>query len=340
MAKPASVALRALWATTKEKISQNIKNSLIQNNGLLYEIKEKGGLLEVESGGREFNEPAIVGDSAAVGGITRSQTLNVDDQEGIDAFLYTPRIFYGTTHLFTTDLAMNAGEGRALSLLKARIEQTKESVNNGLDVYLCGRNNDAAGAHTDAESGTQVGWLGLQNIIPDTATQDIPGTGVSKTTYTKARSAVVTTACASNAAWNTANAGRAIVQALYNGCRQGANAPNLLLTTRTIWDAFQISLQANERFSNAGGQDAKVGYPALTYMANCRVTWGDNVLAGHMYALNTKFLKFKVLAEANWKMGDFIECYDAFREVAKLLIMGQLQISGPKFCGVYTGAAF
>jgi hypothetical protein len=339
MAKPTDVTLRALWATTKEKIAANIKSSIVQNNALLSEIKDKGGLLEVEDGGRVFNEPAIIGDSQAVGGFRRGQVISTDEQEGIDAFEYAVARYFGTTHIYTDDLAMNSGEGRAVSLLKSKIEQTKESVNNGLDIYLS-QTNQLSGASSASDSGSQFGWLGLRDLVPDIATQDVPGSGVDKTTYTKARSRVVSTAIASATAWNTSNAGRAVVQDAYNGASFGINRPNLILMTRTIWDAFQISLQANERFTDSGGSDKKVGYPHLTYMADCRVAWGDNIQAGHFYALNTKFLKFKVLKEANFKMGDFIEAYNVFEEVAKMLIMGQFQISGPKFCSVYTGGAF
>jgi len=339
MAKPTDNSLRALWAVTKEKISANIKSSLVANNALLSEIKDKGGMLEVEDGGRAFNEPAIVGDSQAVGGTRRNSVLNVDEQEGIDAFEYTPAIFYGTTHLYKTDLVMNAGDAKAVSLLKSRVEQMKDSVNNKLDEYLS-QTNQLNGSASASNEGNQFGWLGLRDLVPDIATQDIPGTGVSKTTYTKARSRVVTTAVATATAWNTNSVGRQVLQDVYNGASFGVNRPNLMLATRTIWDAIQISLQANERFDKAGGQDQKIGYPHLMYMADCRIAWGDNIQAGHLYALNTKFLKFKVLSKANFDLGEFIEGYDTLQEVAKMLIMGQFCVSGPKYQSVYTGAAF
>src|SRR3990167_2092387 len=339
MAKPTDASYRALWATSKEKISGFLKNSLIKNNALMSEIKDKGGMLVVEDGGRVFNEPAIIGENGSAGGTRRGMPLNTDEQEGIDAFEYTPAIYAATTHIYKTDRAINAGSGRAVSLLKGKTLQTDMSVRNGLDVYLCGT-NQLAGAASASDTGTQFGWLGLQDVVPDTATQDVPGTGVDKTKYSLARSAVVTTAVASATAWNTSNAGRIVVQDTYNQARFGTESPNLCLMTRSIWNAFQISLQANERFVDQGGKDQKVGYPHLMYMNNCRVAWGDNILAGHFYMLNTNFLKFKVLAEANFEVGDLIESYNTFSECAKTLVMGQLQISGPKFCSVYTGAAF
>lgn len=340
MAKPTDGSLRALWATTREKIADNVKTSVIQNNAILYQIKQKGSLLDVEDGGRDFNEPAIVGDSQAVGGFRRGQAISTDEQEGIDAFEYSPCRYYGTTHIYTDDLAMNSGEARAISLMKTRVEQMKESISNGLDIYLCGTNR-LAGIASASDTGTQFGWLGLQDLVPDTSTQDVPGSGVDKTKYAKARSFVLTTSIASASAWNTSNVGRTAVQQVYNGSSFGTKRPNLIVMTRSIWDAFQISLQANERYTqDAGGKEQKVGYTALNYMGNCDVVWGDNILAGHFYALNTEFMKFKVLKEANFKLGEFIEAYNVFEEVAKMLIMGQFEISGPKFCGVYTGGGF
>lgn len=339
MAKPSTDDLRALWATTRDKVSTNIKDGITENIPLLLEIKEAGNLLENVDGGRAFNEPAIVGESAAVGGYRKGSVLNVNEQTGIDDFQYTPAFYYGSVFMDGTELAMNAGEPAAVSLLKARIQQAKDSMGNGLDAYLCGT-NQLSGAASASNAGSQFGWLGLQDLVPDTATQDIPGTGVSKTTYTKARSAVVTTSIATATAWNTSNAGRTAVQSAYNGACFGNEHPKLGLFTRTIWDAFQISLQANERFADSGGRDQKVGYPHLTYMADCRITWGDNVLAGHFYFLNPRFIKCKILKGKNFKMGEFIEAYDQDQEAAKITVGGQLCVSGPRYHAVYTGGGF
>lgn len=340
MGKPSTDDLRALWATTKEKIAGNIKDGITENCPLLVEIRESGNLKEDVDGGRAFNEPAIVGESAAVGGYKKGSVLNVNEQEGIDDFQYTPSFFYGSVFMDGTELAQNAGEAAAVNLLKARIQQAKDSMANALDAYLCGTNT-LDGVASESKAGTQFGWLGLQNLIPDTATSDIPGTGVSKTKYAKARSAVVSTAIASAAAWNTSNAGRTVVQSLFNQCSFGKNHPKLGLMTRTIWDAFQISLQANERFTEgAAGKDQKVGYPHLTYMADCRMVWGDNVLAGHFYLLNPDFIMMKILKGKNFKMGDFIEAYDQDQEAAKITLGGQFCVNGPRYHGVYTGASF
>jgi hypothetical protein len=340
MAKPSTLDLRALWATTKELIKKDLADGITSNIPILTEIKEKGNFKEVVGGGRDFNEPAIVGDSKAVGGFKKGDLLDMSEQEGIDAFEYAPAFFYGSVFMHHTELAMNAGEAQAVSLLEGRIEQTKLSIANVLDSYLVG-SNQLLGVSSASNTGSQSGWLGLRDLIPDTATQDIPGTGVDKTKYSKARSAVTTTACATAAAWNTANAGRTIVQSVFNSAAFGLTHPTFCLMTRNIWDAFQLSLQANERFTDqVGGKDVKVGYPHVMYMADCRVTWGDNVLAGHFYMLNPKYLYLKLLKAMNFKMGDFIEAYNAPQEAAKIELGGQFCTNAPRYHSVYTGGGF
>lgn len=321
--------LRALYATTKPELSKNIADGISDRLPLLEEIKKAGNFKQSVGGGTEFHESAIVGDSSATGGYKKGTVLNVNEQEGIDKFAYTPSFFYSSIFMDGTELAMNAGSAQAVSLLKSRIQQAKDSAYNKLDEYLLGTDNN----------GDQFGWLGLRDIVPDDKTATIQGTGVDRTKYTKAQNAVVTTSIASSTAWNTANAGREVMTSLYNSCSYGNERPKFCLMTKSIFEAYQISLQANERFINPG-KEANAGYPHVTFMVDMKVTFGDNVPAGHFYMLNPKFLTFKTLAGKNWKMGDFIEAYDQDCEAAKITLGGQLCTNSPRYNGVYTGGGF
>jgi len=321
--------LRALYATTKPQLSKNIADGISERIPLLEEIKKAGNFKTVAGGGTEFHESAIVGDSAATGGYSKGTVLNVNEQEGIDKFAYTPAFFYSTIYMDGTELAMNAGNAQAVSLLSARTEQAKASMYNKFDEYLCGLDN----------SGDQSGWLGLQDLVPDTASATIQGTGVNRTTYTKAQNNVDSTSIATAAAWNTSDAGRTVMTSLYNLCSYGIERPTFCLMTRSIFEAYQISLQQNERFINPG-RKANAGYPHVTFMVDMKVTFGDNVLAGHFYMLNPKFIKMKVLAQKNFKMGDFIEAYDQDCEAAKITLGGQFCTNSPRYNGVYTGGGF
>lgn len=336
----AEIDFKALFATTREKISSTLFNGLPNRIPLLSEIKDSGNLEEVEDGGRSFSEPSLTGDSQAVGAYVGTDVLDVSQQGGIDKFQYTPAFAYGSIFIAGTEMAMNSGEQAAVKLLKARTTQAQSSLYNMVDGFLCGLNNTvptvAGITYTN-----QLGWLGLQDIISDTNTTTIFGTGIDRSAAAniKTRNQVDATSIASASAWNTSAAGRTMMTNLYLACSFGSDIPNMFLTTRTLFAAYNISLQANERFVDIT-QKAGGGYPHLVFMVNCKVSFGDAVLAGHGYFINTKYLQFKVLKEKNFKISDFLPAYNGDMERALITVGGQLTTGAPKYNGVYTGGGF
>lgn len=336
----AEVDLKALFATTRERISNELFKGIANRIPLLSEIKDSGNLEEVVDGGRSFSEPSLTGDSGAVGAYVGTDVLDVSQQGGIDKYQYTPAFNFSSIFMAGTELAMNAGDQAAVKLLKARTEQAQETIYNCQDAYLCGANNTAP-----TVAGTpypnQLGWLGLQDIISDTNTSTILGTGIDRSTAAniKTRNQVDTTAIATASAWNTGAAGRTMMTNLYLACSFGNERPTLFLTTRTLFSAYNISLQANERFvdiqKKAGG-----GFPYLVFMVDCKVVFGDAVLAGHGYFINPKYLQFKVLKEKNFKISDFLPAFNQDVERALITLGGQLTTGAPRYNGVYTGGGF
>lgn len=334
------IDIKALFATTKERISQELFKGIANRIPLLSEIKDSGNLEEVVDGGRSFSEPSIVGDSNAVGAYVGTDTLDVAQQGGIDKFQFTPAFAYASIFMAGTELAMNAGDQAAVKLLTARTEQAKDSLYNCIDAYLCGLNNTSPNVAGLAYP-NQGNWLGLQDIISDTNTTTIFGTGIDRSTTAnaKTRNQVDSTSIASATAWNTSNAGRTMMTNLYLACSFGNEKPTLGIMTRTLFSAYNISLQANERFvdiqSKAGG-----GFPHLVFMVNVKMAYSDSVLNGHMYFINPKYLQFKVLREKNFKVSDFIPAFAADVERSLITVGGQLTTGAPRYNGVYTGGGF
>lgn len=331
MSSVSDVSLEALIATTRVKISKQFANSVPDRNPLLNEIKKAGNLLEMVDGGRSFYETAIGDDSQAVGTYKGYDTLNVNEQEGIKTFKYEPAFAYATVVIDNPTLAMNAGESATLSILEGRLEQAKSSLDNLMDQIACG----AYGAGVNGE------WLGLQDIISDDNTATIQGTGIDRSlaANAKLRNQVDTTSIASATAFNTSQAGRKVMTDLYYASSFGVETPGLLLMTREVFSAYNLSLQENERF--IGRSDTQGGgFPGLVFMNNVKVHYGDNVPSGHFYFINPKHLKMKVLSKKNFDMSEFIPAYNQDAKAAKITVGGQLCTGAPKFHGVATGMGF
>ena len=329
MAEPVSAtSIEALLASTRVKISKHFYNSVPDRIPLLNKIKESGNLMEVLDGGRSFFESAISQDSNAVGPYRSTSTLNVNEQEGIKPFKYYPALQYASVYIDNPTLAMNNGEAAQLSILKGKFEQARSSMFNNLDEMLCGVYGTAFGGETQD-------FIGLQDIIADTNTSTIQDTGIDRSLAknAKLRNQVNSTAIANAAAWNTNDAGRDLMTDLYYACTFGNEKPKLCLMTRTIYKAYSLSLQANERFVGMSSKQGG-GYPILVFMNDCEVVFGDNVLDGHFYFINPNYLKFKVLSAMNFKTSEFVPAYNQDGKRALITLSAQLCSGAPKFHGV------
>ena len=327
------IDLAALFATTKERISRKLFDGISERIPLIAEIKASGNLKEMVDGGRQFSEPAITEDSAATGAYVGTDVLNVDQQGGIDKYVYTPAFIYGSVFMAGTELAMNAGDQAAVNLLEARIKQMRMSKFNKLDLFLMGLR--------DSGTTNQKEWIGIQDIISNDNTRTIPGTGIDRSTAAniKTRNQVENTSVASATAWNTNNVGRTKMTNLYLSASFGNERPNLGIMPRTVFSAYNISLQANERFVDIK-RSANGGFPHLTFMVDMKVTYGDNVLTGSFYFINTNFFKLKILKNKNFKMSDFLRQYNADVESALCTTGGQLTSGAPRYSGVGDNIGF
>lgn len=334
MASVSDISVSALLATTKPKISKMFYNSVSDRIPLLKKIKESGNMFEVADGGRAFHEAAISGDSDAVFVYEGYDTLNINEQKGLQAFVYEPAFAGASIVVDNPTLSMNSGSEAVLKILEGRLEQARSSLNNLVDKNLCG-------AYGTVVGGRASKWIGIQDIIADTNTSTIAGTGIDRSLAenVKLRNQVDTTAIASATAWNTSGAGRLLMNSLYYLASFDQDKPKLCLMTRSIFEAYSYSLQANERFigiqETAGG-----GYPTLKFMANCDVVYGDNVRSGHFYFINPDYLKFKVLSKKNFEVSDFLPLANQDAQRSFITLGGQLCSGAPKFHGVATGMTF
>lgn len=335
MPEPVSaVSIEQLLATTRVKISRMFANSINDRIPLFNKLNQSGNVKEVLDGGRSFYESAIGSDSLACGPYRAQDVLDVSEQDGITTFKYFPALAYASIFIDNPTLALNAGEAATLDILDGRLEQARSSLMNVMDQIVCG-------AHGTVYNGKPSDFIGLQDIVSDTNTSTIPETGVDRSLakYAKLRNQVDTTSIATAAAFNTSAAGRNLMTALYLACSFGTDRPTLCLMTRTVYAAYDASLQANERFLEIK-QKAGGGYPKLVFMADCEVAFGDNVLDGHFYFLNTNKMKWKVLAKKNMDISDFVPAYNQDAKRALITIAGQLTTGAPKYSGVATGLGF
>ena len=122
---------------------------------------------------------------------------------------------------------------------------------------------------------------------------------------------------------------------MYGQCTIDGDAPDMIVTSQVIYDAYESSLQGNKRFDgDASLGDA--GFQSLRFKG-ASVVVDSHVPAGHMYFLNTKYLDFKVHSKRNFAMEDFkpLETKDAIQ--SRIFWMGQLVCTNPRMQGLLVG---
>ena len=90
---------------------------------------------------------------------------------------------------------------------------------------------------------------------------------------------------------------------MYGACTVDADAPDLIVTTQVIYDAYESALQANKRYE---GQSTlgDAGFQSLRFKG-ASVVVDSHCPAGQMYFLNTNYLDFKTHSKRNFAFEDF-----------------------------------
>lgn len=122
---------------------------------------------------------------------------------------------------------------------------------------------------------------------------------------------------------------------MYGHLTIDGDAPDLIVTTQTIFDAYESSLQGNKRFEG-DATIADAGFQSLRFKG-ASVVVDSHCPAGQMYFLNTRYLDFKVHSKRNFAFEDFkaMEAKDGIQ--ARIFWMGQLVCSAPRMQGLLIG---
>lgn len=325
--------LDAVLASTHARIEKKFQDQLSTKTPLFTKFTEKEGKYLIE-GGKELTFPVILANGNA-GSYYGDDVLIVSRPGGLQPLTYNWRQFYSTVTIDGVEEIMNSGEEEAASLLDGRMSQAELTTAEVFEQMICGDGTGNVGG-----DGTARDWNGLQNIIPDDPTTGTIG-GLSRATYTKLQSQVITTAVS---AFNTTQNGRSAMTRLWIACKHGNRVPNFAVTTDAIWVLFELSLTNNERFvmENADKNMTNAGFPNIMFMGGTSVVSSAFCLASHLYMMRVAKPKtdggiFLLISKSrNFKLGKFIEPLDQDKRVAKVLTAGQFGTDAPYLNGVCT----
>jgi len=255
----------ALLSTTlanyRAQLTDNVFTDRVLTNHLM-----SNGRIRMVNGGTKIVEPLIYGQNSTVASYSGYDTISLSPQTGISAAEYEWKQYAASIAISGIEEAKNNGEQEIINLLEAKIMQAEESMREGFNTMFFG----------DGTGNSGKNWEGLGSLIESGNT--VGG---------------INSATAGNEYWrsyeeNTAGAlTLAQMATAYNTVSVGSDHPDLILTTRALFEKYESLLQPQLRYTDTKTADA--GFQNLLFKA-APVVYDTAAPAGNMFFINSKYL--------------------------------------------------
>ena len=253
--------LSTTLANYRDQLTDNVFTDRVLTNHLMSK-----GRIRMLNGGTKIVEPLIYGQNSTVASYSGYDSIALTAQTGITAAEYDWKQYAASIAISGIEEAKNNGEQEIINLLEAKIMQAEESMREGFNTMF----------FADGTGNSGKDWNGLGNLIEYGNT--VGG---------------INSATAGNEYWrsyeeNTAGAlTLAQMATAYNSVSVGNDRPDLVLTTRTLFEKYESLLQPQLRYTDTKTADA--GFQNLLFKA-APVVYDTAAPAGNMFFINSKYL--------------------------------------------------
>lgn len=290
-----------ILSTTLYNQKSNIVDNIHNSNALLMLMKEKQ---RIETGGERVVVPVVYAKNATASSYAAYEELDVSRQDVITAAEFNWKNYSAQVSISGPERRKNSGKQALINMLEAKIKNAEFSLMEDL----------TTGLFADGSDSDDIVGLGAAVLASGTYGN------INGTTYSYWRSTIDSTPetlslADMRTAYNSASIG-------------GADAPDLVATTQTLYEKYESLLQANQRFNtdpkSRGGKMLADGGFELLEFKGAPMVFDELCTAGEMYFLNTNHLRFHVHKDANFTPGEFIRPNNQDVMTASILWMGAL----------------
>ena len=302
-----------LATTTLQNFSNEIFDNVVTNNAALNELK-KAGNIKVVKGGRSFTHPVFYAQNSTFAAIDKYGTIPTDMMDPLTRAEYNIKVVAGSVVYNLVEEAMNAGDKEKLIDYVEALKMVAEvSMGEILGDQIM--KVESAVGTSDMDSIPYI----ISNS-PSAQTVTVGGISTSATN-TYWQNYAHTTAVSG---FNTSNEGLNAMDISLNGATFGTQGPTFIITTKTVFTLYMLSMTPNIRYTNT--ERAANGIKNL-YYTTLPVMFDDNCASQHMYMIDGNALKLQVLSQGNMKMTPGQPSY------SQLMIRHLLYLLGNLTCG-------
>jgi len=254
----------ALLSTTLQNYRPTLVDNIFTARVLLEHLNSRGRIV-MEEGGSQIIEPLVYAVNDTTGSYSGYDSIDLTPQEGISAAQYDWKQMAASIAISGIEEAKNRGSEAIIKLLNAKIMQSEESIKESLNDMLF-----ASG--TPGNSGKDfngIGWIiDASNVVGNID----PATNDWWKSYEDNSAAALTQAQMATA---------------YNTASRGNDHPDLVVTTQTLFQAYEALLTPQVRYQDTA--KANLGFQNLMFKQT-PVVFDVSCGSGNMFFINSKYL--------------------------------------------------
>ena len=271
-----------LLSTTMQYLESEMQENMLKNNGLLFELEDRGNVKTFD-GGPSIVQPIAYAENVTYKRMSGYEVIDITPSTVFSAAQFAIKQVTISVSMSGLEMLINSGKSQKFDLMEERIKNAELTFENNFssDLYSTGT----------ADSGKQIG--GLQLLVADA-----PGTGtvggIDRSLWSFWRNQYYS--FSANSVSASATTIQPPMNSLYLSQTIRKTTPKLGIADNTYFGYFEASLQSIQRIVQDGtgkNKMADAGFQSYLYKGIPIVFdggLGGACPANHMYLLNTDYI--------------------------------------------------
>jgi len=311
-----------LTSITREKVLPKIEDQIGKDHPLLGRLWSN---IKLWNGGTTLEIPVKFKHNSQGGSYSGLDTLSTSQEQTRTRAKFTVKQIYQPIILSNIELAQNGGE-KVADLMDTEMEEAKESLTDKFCTQL----------FSDGTGNSGKDLTGMKAAVGNDGTATSSYGDIVLGTYTWFKGNY------------TASVGSLMLSdmaTMYDSCKSGQDSPSIIVTTETLWSAYEALLQPQVRFqSEASGYNSGDGGMKALSFRGVPVIADEYCTSGDMYFINEKYLKLYYMKHPKFPtdakgftVTPLRDPVNQDGQVGYIFWYGQLVNSNPRRSGRLTG---
>jgi len=276
----------ALTALTEKKYIPKLVDNFYKSNPFLVYLKQRQ---QSFPGGFKVVEPLIYGNIGGVKSYSLYDTISYDTNIPVSAAEFETKNIVAPIIISKDEELRNSGETQVLSMLKAKIQIVEETLKSSVTTQL----------YADGTGNGGKDITGLAAAIANTGTYG----GIDRSTNSWWNAIILSNHATTPGTAATLSLDKMV--RLFLTLSDGNDQPDLILCGQATWLEYYKLVEAKVQINTTMGKKlADYGFQTLEFMGKPIVA-DPNCPEGIIYFLNSKYMKFRVHKDANFKATPF-----------------------------------